>query len=184
MKHKSKSSLLDKIIIVDLEATCWRGHPPEGQENEIIEIGVCLLDIHSGDISEIQGILVKPSRSTVSAFCTELTTLTQAQVDEGISFQEACKLLRSHYKSRQRVWASYGDYDRRQVQKQCESREVPYPFGRRHINVKTLCAIRNKWPHEIGMDKALKHLEIPLHGTHHRGVDDAFNIAHILRTLI
>lgn len=34
------------------------------------------------------------------------------------------------------------------------------------------------------MSEALQILNIPLEGTHHRGVDDAKNIAKILRTLI
>lgn len=30
----------DKIIIIDLEATCWNGAVPVGQVNEIFEIGI------------------------------------------------------------------------------------------------------------------------------------------------
>ena len=39
---------LDCILVVDLEATCWVGGPPEGQESEIIEIGLCVLHVSSG----------------------------------------------------------------------------------------------------------------------------------------
>lgn len=35
-----------------------------------------------------------------------------------------------------------------------------------------------------GMSEALQTLNIPLEGNHHRSVDDAKNIAKILRTLI
>ena len=36
----------DKLLVVDLEATCWEGYnAPAGQKNEILEIGVCLLDL-------------------------------------------------------------------------------------------------------------------------------------------
>jgi inhibitor of KinA sporulation pathway (predicted exonuclease) len=45
--------------------------------------------------------LVKPERSTVSEFCTELTTLTQEQVDQGMSFAEACERLQKRYLSNQ-----------------------------------------------------------------------------------
>ena len=30
---------LDRILVVDIEATCWEGNPPPGQTSEIIEIG-------------------------------------------------------------------------------------------------------------------------------------------------
>ncbi len=68
---------LDKIIVVDIEATCWENKVPEGMESDIIEIGICLLDIHTGEISDNRGIIVRPERSTISPFCTELTTITQ-----------------------------------------------------------------------------------------------------------
>lgn len=67
---------LDQIIVVDLEATCWEGNPPPGEEQEIIEIGVCALDIASGKRSRKRSLLIRPERSTVSHFCTQLTTLT------------------------------------------------------------------------------------------------------------
>jgi inhibitor of KinA sporulation pathway (predicted exonuclease) len=55
-----------------------------------------------------------------------------------------------------------------------------YPFGPSHINVKTLFALKHKLGHELGMAGALKYLNIELEGTHHRGKDDARNIAKIL----
>lgn len=184
MKKRSKQKLLDKVVIVDVESTCWKGKPPEGQQSEIIEIGICLLDIQTGEISDNLGILVKPVHSQVSEFCTELTTLTQEQVDQGISFETACLQLKETYWSKDRVWASFGDYDRKQFRRQCETMGIPYPFGSRHINVKTLCALKHKWTRELGMATVLEGLHIPLIGTHHRGVDDAFNIAKILWTLL
>ena len=59
-------NLLDKIIVIDVEATCWEGVPLAGMESDIIEIGICLLDVQSGEITNNKGILVKPERSTIS----------------------------------------------------------------------------------------------------------------------
>ncbi|NES82127.1 MAG: exonuclease domain-containing protein [Moorea sp. SIO2B7] len=178
------SKLLDQINVVDIEATCWEAKPPSGQESEIIEIGICTLDIASGKRLEKDSILVKPYCSTVSEFCTRLTTLTQEQVDQGIPFVKACAILKDKYLSHQRVWASYGEYDRNKFQKECKFRSVKYPFGVRHINVKTLFAIMNCLPREVGMAKALELLNFNLEGTHHRGGDDAWNIAKILSKLL
>lgn len=178
------AKLLDEIVIVDVEATCWQGEPPAGQTSDIIEIGVCLLNVHSGERSKKAGLLVKPERSTVSPFCTELTTLTQAQVDRGISFAAACQQLRKEYRTKDRVWASYGDYDRKQFERQCAETNVANPFGPAHINVKTLFAVSQPLAHETGMAGALDRLQLPLEGTHHRGIDDAWNIALILWNII
>lgn len=175
---------LDKILVVDVEATCWEGAPPPGQESEIIEIGLCLLEVASGQRSDTQSILVKPERSEVRPFCTQLTTLTQEEVDRGMTFKAACLLLQQKFASKNRVWASYGDYDRRQFQKQCEAFAVNYPFGPTHINVKNLFAIAHGLADEVGMAKALELRRRPLEGVHHRAGDDAWNIAGILSELL
>lgn len=63
----------DRILVIDLEATCWEGRQPKDQVSEIIEIGICVLDTQDGSISKNKGILIKPEKSSVSPFCTQLT---------------------------------------------------------------------------------------------------------------
>lgn len=176
---------LDEILVVDIEATCWEGKVPVGQENEIIEIGVCRLDVQTGERLGKESILIRPERSEVSEFCTQLTTLTQDLLDrEGVSFVQACQKLQDGYQSRLRNWASYGNYDQRMFERQCAERRVTYPFGGSHVNVKTLFALQRRMHREVGMARALEMLGLPLEGTHHRGHDDAWNIAGILATLL
>ncbi|WP_378178285.1 exonuclease domain-containing protein [Aquimarina sp. SS2-1] len=169
------------IIIIDLEATCWNGSIPKGQVNEIIEIGICLLNTETGEISKNQGILIKPERSEVSPFCTELTTIAQELLEqEGISFTEACEILRTTYQGHQYTWASYGQYDLNMMKKQCSYRGIEYPLSQYHVNIKELFVQTKGLRKKVGMKGALDILEIPLEGIHHRGVDDAKNIAKIL----
>ncbi|NJM79537.1 MAG: exonuclease domain-containing protein [Flavobacterium sp.] len=171
----------EKIIIIDLEATCWNGPIPNGQVNEIIEIGICELDTISGAITKNKGILIKPEQSTVSPFCTELTTITQELLDkEGVSFEEAIEILENEYQTDQYTWASYGQYDLNMLKKQCSHRKIGYPMTNQHINVKVLFADLFGLKKATGMNGALHLLNIPLEGTHHRGVDDAKNIAKML----
>jgi len=174
---------VSKVLVIDLEATCWDGEIPKDQQNEIIEIGLTVLDVKTG-AREKHGILVKPKRSEVSPFCTQLTTITQEMVDaEGVSFKEAMTFLKE-FKPKERTWASWGDYDRRQFDRECRQKGHSYPFGPGHLNVKTLFALHYKLPREIGMPGALGKLGITLEGTHHRGDDDAYNIAGILAGLL
>ena len=175
---------LDQIIVVDLEATCWEGGPPPGQEQEIIEIGVCALDIATGSRMGKRSILVRPEYSAVSRFCTQLTTLTQAQVEQGVTLAEAVETLRDTYRPAERTWASFGDFDRILLQRECEQRGVSYPFGRTHLNVKNLFAISLNLPNEVGLDRAIAMCGLELEGTHHRGDDDAWNIAAVLATVL
>jgi inhibitor of KinA sporulation pathway (predicted exonuclease) len=171
------------LNVIDLEATCWRGEPPAGQISEIIEIGLCVVDLEQRSRVERDRIMVRPERSTVSEFCTELTGITQAEVDAGVSFQEAVGILLERHHSDSRPWASWGDYDRKQVQRQCSAISIGYPFGATHINAKAVFAESYALPRQ-GMDSALRHAQLPLEGRHHNGADDAWNIAALILTLI
>ncbi|MCU0702566.1 MAG: exonuclease domain-containing protein [Fimbriiglobus sp.] len=175
------SKRLDHILVVDIEATCWEvGRQPAGEVTDIIEIGVCPVQVSTLTQLEKRSILIRPERSSVSEFCTRLTTLTPAQVEAGVTFAEACQVLEKEYRSAERVWASFGDYDRKQIQRQCDETGVRYPFGPRHLNVKTLFALVRGLPHEVGTAQAVQMCGRTLEGTHHRGHDDAWNIAGVL----
>jgi inhibitor of KinA sporulation pathway (predicted exonuclease) len=175
------SSTPDQILVIDIEATCWQGSiPPAGQASDVIEIGLCPLDVGTLTRLDKRSILIRPERSTVSPFCTQLTTLTQEQVNAGVTFAEACAILEGEYRSAELVWASYGDYDRKQIARQCGETGVRYPFGPTHLNVKEMFAKVRKLPHKVGMAQAVKMCGRTLEGTHHRGHDDAWNIAGVL----
>jgi len=174
----------DKIVVVDVEATCWRGEPPPGQINEIIEVGVCLLDLTTRQPEMKRSILVRPLRSRVSAFCTKLTTLTQDMVDDGLFFEDACEILEAEFDTKNRLWASWGNYDRRIFESQCRLYDVPYPYSVHHMNLKDVFAqIANKGK-KTGLMRAVKNSNLIPEGIHHRGVDDAWNTARVLGLLI
>ncbi|MEU6038019.1 3'-5' exonuclease [Actinomadura sp. NPDC047616] len=172
------------LNVVDVEATCWEGRPPGGQVSEIIEIGLCVVDLETRERVERHRVLVRPERSSVSAFCTELTGLTQEEVDGGIGFAEACALLEREHRAHSRAWASWGDYDRKQFERQCAAAGVRYPFGRRHTNAKATYSAAHGLPRRLGMAGALRHAGIPLEGRHHSGVDDAWNIGALVLNIV
>ena len=108
----------DKIICIDLEATCWDDSDPktDGKEiSEIIEMGYALIDVKTTNIETYGSHIIKPLRSKISKFCTELTGLTQDQVDNGVRFDEACAMIRKDLGAKMRTWASFGEYDRAMV---------------------------------------------------------------------
>ncbi len=181
---KKKGRLLDEILIIDLEATCWRDDPPPGESSEIIEIGLCVLNLKTLERTHKRSLLVRPERSAVSEFCTELTTLTQAEVDAGMTLAEACRILQDTYLSRRRTWASFGDYDRRMLQRCCEQSGIPFPMGRTHLNVKNLHALVYGLESEEELVSTLARHGHSLVGTHHRGHDDAWNIALVLAEIL
>ena len=96
----------------------------------------------------------------------------------------ACSTLEKEYDSRQRMWASWGDYDRNQFQKNCKEYGLRYPFGPTHLNVKTLFSITLGMNRKLDLDEAFRYLGWELEGPLHRGVDDAWNTAKLLSWLL
>src|SRR3972149_1481213 len=171
-----------KIInVVDIEATCWDEHQQQGI-SEIIEIGISQLEIRTGNILRTYSIYVKPKHSKVSKFCHDLTGITQEYLDKhGTSFPCACDIMEKSFNTRNHVWASYGNYDKKMFAEQCKKYNIRYPLSYDHINIKTLYTLKNKLNKGISMDKVLENMGIPLEGRHHCGRDDAYNTAKILR---
>lgn len=127
-----------------------------------------------------QSILVKPQKSLVSEFCTKLTGIRQELLENAGDFSSVCNILKEEYLSIQRAWASWGNYDRVQFERDCSSKAIQYPFGKTHLNVKNLFAMQLNLDREVDLDAAYKIIGATMPGEHHRGGDDAFNIARIL----
>jgi len=172
------------VNVVDLEATCWRGHPPTGQAQEIIEIGICTVDLLERTRSAPKAYLVRPERSSVSAFCTELTSITPEMVEDSPTFAEVCEQIRLEYSTDSRPWFSWGDYDRTMLEAQSAVLGLQNPFGANHTNLKHVFSAWKGTRRRYGMTEAVKLLGIALEGTHHRGVDDAWNTAAILLAVL
>lgn len=176
------------LNVIDVEATCWDGQPPPGSVNEIIEIGLTVVDVSARRRVSRHRVLVRPVRSRVSGFCTELTGLTQAEVERGVSFAEACRVLVEEYGAGERPWASWGEYDRRQFARQSQADRVAYPFGypteRTHTNAKAVFTEAYGLRRKPGMSQALQIAGLPLEGRHHRGEDDAWNVAALVLDLV
>ena len=175
--------------------------------SEIIEIGVCLYEVEhqrswiplcnkcqgnkGNDCLICQGkgfvgsIIVKPQYSKINDFCTKLTSLTPEFVKKyGLDFPSACNRLRKYFGPKNRIWASWGDYDRRMFSDQCNQTAVKYPFGATHWNIKSIHGIKNKLQREIGLGSAVRMAGLEFEGSAHRGVDDAYNTARVLKTLL
>lgn len=175
----SRNRRLDKLVVIDLESTC--DEPRPRWQGEIIEVGVCLLDLQTLAITDKRGILVKPDNTPITPFCTSLTTLTPELIErEGISLFQAMVILQEQYGIRERTWASWGDYDRNQLIKDCNAHKYGFPGEKSsHINIKNTLAVEYGWRSGGGLDKALEKFGLTLEGTQHRGIDDANNIARI-----
>ena len=170
-------------LIIDLEATCWERGEGHYGENEIIEIGAVVIGDDYEIVEEIQRF-VRPVRNPIlSEFCKNLTSIKQSDVDLAETFPDVLRNFQaevervSGQRLRDLVFCSWGDYDKNQLMRDCQYHRLNYPFGR-HRNVKKEFA-RNHRIKPGGIPAALKILGIQFEGSHHRGIDDARNIARI-----
>jgi inhibitor of KinA sporulation pathway (predicted exonuclease) len=174
-------------LVIDLEATCDDRQAGDGKgavppkEMEIIEIGAVLCDAETlAPVGELQTFVRPVRHPRLTPFCTQLTSIRQADVDGAPRFPEAIDLLRDFVAGRGALFCSWGDYDRRQFQQDARFHRVSLPFGDRHLNVKKRFSAELGTEERFGMAGALRRVGLPLVGTHHRGIDDARNIARLL----
>ncbi len=166
-------------IIVDLEATCWQGK--RLGKNETIEIGAVLVNDNKEIVSEFEQF-VKPLRHpTLSPFCAELTSIQQADVDDAPHFNEAINLFLEWctQSNQDFVLCSWGRYDKNQFQSDCLIHGLDAEWTTKHISLKHQYTDIKNLKRHVGMKGALWHEKFTLEGTHHRGIDDARNIAKI-----
>lgn len=175
-----------RYLIVDLEATCWERNK-DTTRMETIEIGALLLDESlTLPAPEFQRFVRPQIHPELSAFCTALTSITQADVDAAATFEVVFPEFVAWARPDDSpiTFCSWGSYDYKQLKLDCWRRGVPFPEAfETRLNLKHL--FRQKYPRAHGgMAGALTVLGLTLEGTHHRGIDDARNIARIAQTLL
>ncbi len=172
----------DYYLVIDLEATCCdKASIPRG-EMEIIEIGAVMVEAQSlENVSEFQTFIMPVRHPKLTPFCQELTTISQEQLDSAPHYPQAIKDFHkwlSNYSNY--LFCSWGDYDKNQFLQDSLFHKVETNFTNEHANVKRIFADSQGFKKSFGMAKALRIAEIKLIGTHHRGIDDARNIAKLM----
>lgn len=169
-------------IIFDLEATCWSGKSG-GKKSEIIEIGALKLNSAGETLSEFGTFVFPVQHPQLSAFCTELTSITQADVDGAPHFPEALAAFQEWIGVGREAYylCSWGFYDRNQLQQDCAFHQLETAWLQRHISLKHQHRSLRGLTRAMGMAGALRLEGFTLDGTHHRGLDDARNIAKIFK---
>lgn len=167
--------------VVDLEATTSNDGSFPREEMETIEIGAVWVNAETLELGETFQTLVRPVRRPIlHPFCTELTHITQAMVDAAPLFPQAWAEFRKAWDNYPgAVFCSWGGYDKKQLLQDCGYHRLSYDLPE-HINLKAAFSERQKLKKQLGMAQALEKCGLPLVGTHHRGLDDAVNIAKLL----
>jgi 3'-5' exoribonuclease 1 len=168
-------------IVFDLEATCWEND--RSRLNEIIEIGAVKINDSLEIIEEFQTFIKPKLNPQLSEFCTRLTSIEQKDTDSAPSFTQAARHFLDWIGDEPYVLCSWGLYDKKQLTSDCRLHNFRTDWLNRHISIKHQHGTLIGRSRGVGMGKALEMLKLPLVGTHHRGIDDARNIAKIFITI-
>ncbi|MBS1722366.1 MAG: exonuclease domain-containing protein [Armatimonadetes bacterium] len=173
----------DKILVYDLELTCWDGGiPPPGNVSEVIQFGWCFLDPRSGERFGRDSLYVRPAQSEISAYCTRLTGITPKILKQGQPLQTTCaRLVKSGTK--QYVSAAYGD-DRSCLYTECEYANAEFPLSDESIDVATLVKLALNRYKSVGLVEACSTFGVSWEGEQHRADWDAWNTAGLLAALL
>lgn len=177
-----KTNNYNYYLVIDLEATCCNLKTIARHEMEIIEIGAVIVEGKTlKKITEFQTFIQPIRHPILTDFCRELTKITQENVNEAPLFPEAIKKFKQWlYQYDNFIFCSWGDYDRNQFEQDCKYHKIPYAIAGGHINLKKEFSQAQNLPKKLGMKQALEYVNLPLEGNHHRGIDDARNIAKLL----
>ena len=93
----------NRIIIIDVEATCWNAQKAKGRQSEIIEIGAVLVDSAlKSAASEFDSLIRLHLNPELSEFCTQLTSIRQEDINGARHFQRSG--INSLYGPGRRKW--------------------------------------------------------------------------------
>lgn len=149
--------------------------------NSIIQLGYCVGDIKSKKVLVSDCLNVKVEEE-INPFITNLTGITQQQVNNGMLLNDAYSILKSVHHS----YASFinpvtwggGDSELLKQQLKLTTEDVQWCFGRRWIDVKTLFVnwrISQNQPIQGGLARSMLKLGLKFTGQKHNAMDDAIN---------
>jgi 3'-5' exoribonuclease 1 len=176
-------TLPEYYILIDLEATTSDDASLPRAEMETIEIGAVKVNAQNFKIEKTFQCFVKPIlHPTLHRFCTELTGITQAMLEQAPSFQAAIQKLYEEMDlpNDKVIWGSWGMFDLHLLLRDCALHKIPYLLPVEHINLKELFSKNQQLSKSCGMSQALMLCELPLDGAHHRALDDTLNIAKMM----
>lgn len=178
------------LLVLDFEATCEKDTRLKPQE--IIELPCLVLSTKTWEVKDAFHEYVKPRiNPELTSYCTDLTGIIQEMLDDRPPFSETFvefqRWLEDGGYSRDASLAAFvtcGDWDLRvMLPEQCaiDGIDVPSNFHQ-WINLKkSFLEATGYYPRSLG--DMLRHLNLPLQGRLHSGIQDVHNMTRVIQYL-
>jgi inhibitor of KinA sporulation pathway (predicted exonuclease) len=167
------------FIVYDLEATCWRHR--RSWQVEVIEIGAVKVSENLEVLDEFTAFVRPLLHPEISDFCTRLTSITQADIEDADAFHEVIQAFESWMEpaSVRTVLLSWGEFDKRQLLNDARLHQVHLPWLNYHACLQMHYSRWKGSKNQIGLTSALELEGLNYLGTPHRAIEDARNMARL-----
>ncbi|MEZ4907098.1 MAG: 3'-5' exonuclease [Saprospiraceae bacterium] len=168
-------------IVLDLEATCWRGKPPHGI-NEIIEVGAVKINQY-GEVKGFFSKLIKPVvNPRLSSFCTKLTGIKQEQVDVADKYEKVITEFMEFVEVGQEDYTlySWGNNDKGMLISNCELHNLESEWLEPFVDMHKIYVKMNGGKKKSGLKYIVENEGFEFEGDQHSAYIDAYNLGKFL----
>lgn len=171
-----------ETVIFDIECSCEDKNINPNYNMETIEIGA--VKIKDGKIVDEFQSFVKPEYTeSLTPFCQDLTKISYSDLENAPSFETVMLDFYDFIKGTSIM--SCGDFDKKFLTREIKGKKLDKPLGlvmkaiwSSHSNLKVHYNNISGFK-MAGMLEMAKRLNVKVEGAHHRGIDDARNLAKI-----
>jgi inhibitor of KinA sporulation pathway (predicted exonuclease) len=118
-------------------------------------------------------------------FCTELTGITQRQVDGAPLFPDAFTRFSDWVTSFDDVFIfSWGNFDKKQLIQDCRRHKISYSLPPGFLDFKNLFFKRQKLLVRSGLEASLGQVGLKFEGRQHSALSDALNTGRLLKFIL
>lgn len=175
--------------VIDFECTCWQAGDEEKKAHEIIEFPAVFMNSKTLEIEFEFHEYVRPTENPIlTPFCVELTGISQATVDAADDLEAVLSTFDDFLKENKIdsfTACTDGPWDFSQfLAPEVTRKSLAVPkWARKWIDIRRRFQYTFQLTKWIGVSDMLVLLNMEFEGREHSGIDDARNIARIVKAV-
>ncbi|PLT34026.1 3'-5' exonuclease KapD [Bacillus sp. V5-8f] len=170
-----------QYLFIDFEFTMPEGKlKPEGFYPEIIEVGFAAV---MGDqiIDQYSSFVAPVKFKKLSERCKNFLSISQEQVDNGMSFEDLVALLKKYDQQYPTTTVTWGNMDMKVLRQNCQKAGIAFPFRGSQVDLSMEYKRFFGDQNQTGLWKAVQAYGKEGTGKHHRALDDALTTFNIFK---
>ena len=167
-------------LVVDVESTAPAGQPATAKDGEVVELGAGLAEAAAGAVFAEQQSLVRPA----STAGLEATAIAATELERAPDFPAVMARLEAEILARHQVaLTTWGDPVVRMLERDSKRHRLRFPFAKHRVDLQQLFA-EHRHCRLCSVRQALEMCRLEPTGRERRALDDARNVARVLKGLV